>query len=118
MGVIRAAVVGDAPLGALRLDDVAVSVIDGHVAGVYDDVAGLRFGQGADAGSQARPAARGAVSAAVVAGILQDLPHKVRAVDAVRQGVAAPDVGISDPLLRVSDDRRSGTAGTGRGTAA
>ena len=117
MGVIRAAVVSDAPLGALRLDDVAVAVIDGHMTGVDDNVAGLRLGQGADPGSQARPAAGGAVSAAVVSGVLQDLPYEVRAVDAVRQGVAAPDVGIADPLLRVGDDLRSGAAGARRTAA-
>jgi len=46
--MIRRAVMSDAPFAALGLDDTAVAVVNRDVAGVADDVAGLRLREGVD----------------------------------------------------------------------
>ena len=73
----RGAVVRDAVLGTLRLNQIAVAVIDSDMAGVHDDVARLRLIDAADRGSLGSPAAGSDISAAVVARVLQNLVHEV-----------------------------------------
>ena len=115
--MIRRAVMSDAPLAALGLNDTAVAVVDRDVAGVADDVAGLRLRKGVDLLACRQPFAGCSVIARIVTGVPEDCCYEVRAVDAAGQGVAAPDVRVADELVSITHDVAA-ASGTARGRAA